>query len=98
MDHLKLSRRPLKTIQVESILEPHKEHDRTKLRVRGIGRRLEKRRLGGKAEYNRRARSLYKQRAPQCADPKRKNPFFPQRNPKRHAPEKRMGAGRLRSR
>jgi len=92
VDHLKLTRRPLKTIQVqaEGLREPFKA-DRLTNRVRRLNDKFTNRRFGGRAAYNRAQRAAYKKRAPQRADPARKNPFFAQRNPKRHAPEKRLG-------
>ncbi len=84
-----LIRTPLITIG-EGLREPHKA-DRLTNRLRRISDRFGNRRFN-KAAENRRARSLYKRRVPQCADPR------PTNGPKRKAPDKRGPFGRLRNR
>jgi len=93
VDHLRLTRRPLKTLgENVSLREPHRK-DRLTNKVRTF--EFDKRRLG-RAANNRRERENYHKRMPQARDQRRKHPNDDS-GPKRKAPEKRLGR-RLRRR
>ena len=92
-----LIRTPLKTIVAEGLREPHKAPPLVN-RVRKMRDKFGNRRFNRSAE-NRRARSLYKRRLPQNADPRHRPGLGnPAKGPKRTAPEKRIGGVRLRQR
>lgn len=96
MDHSRLTRRPLKTLsEVATGREPHKA-DRLTNRVRRLVDKFASRRFN-RAGYNRKERENYHKRIPQSQDKRRLHPADTS-GKKRVAPEKRVGAGRLRRR
>jgi hypothetical protein len=90
----RLSRRPLRTLQVEGIAQPYKSDSLiNRLRRRFIEKF--KPSVRNKAKRNRDERSRYRKRMPQQQDGRRNNAGR-KIGPKRKAVDKRLGVGRLR--
>lgn len=81
--------------ELATVLEPHKA-DRLTNRIRRLADKFAARRFN-RADYNRRERRSYHKRIPQAQDKRRLHPRN-KAGKKRVAPEKRIGAGRLRKR